>query len=57
MEAVPVSSDGIPDLRFHQVAIRVRQPILDKIEDYHLCSGVIVDTSFVVTSASCLQMG
>lgn len=40
---------------FHQVAIRVRQPVLDKIEDYHLCSGLIVDTFFVVTSAKCLN--
>lgn len=41
---------------FHQVAIRVRQPVMDKIEDYHLCSGLIVDPSYVVTTAKCLEM-
>lgn len=38
----------------HQVSIRVRQPILGKIEDYHMCSGIIVDSQFVVTSANCI---
>lgn len=40
----------------HQAAIRVRQPVLERIEDYHLCSGFIVDTQFVVTSAKCLSL-
>lgn len=41
---------------FHQVAIRVRQPVLDKTEDYHLCSGLILDPFYVVTSAKCLNL-
>lgn len=41
---------------FYQVAIRAQQPVADKIEDYHLCSGLIVDPYYVVTTAKCLEM-
>lgn len=41
---------------FPQVAIRVQQPIADKIEDYHLCNGVIVDAYFVATTVRCLEL-
>lgn len=51
-----VSIDNNWNPIFHQVAIRVRQPVLDKTEDYHLCSGLILDPFFVVTSAKCLNL-
>lgn len=41
---------------FHQVAIRARVPVLDRIEDFHLCSGLVLDVHFVVTTARCLNL-
>lgn len=55
--ATAMSIDADQAMLMHQVAIRVRQEVLNKTEDYHLCNGLIVDPSYVVTTAKCANLG